>query len=175
MKTKDLIYIALSSALIVICSWISIPSAVPFTLQTFAVMLTAGLFGMKRGTASVLLYILLGAVGLPVFSGFKGGVGALLGTTGGYITGFIFTALIVGFVSDKFNKKTLPLLISMIIGIAVCYAFGTAWFMNVYAKKTGAVGLTTVLSWCIFPFIIPDMVKIALATFFVKRLEKVIK
>ena len=85
MRTRDLARAALFAALIAICSWISIPTAVPFTLQTFAVFLALGVLGGKLGTLSVAVYLLLGAVGLPVFAGFQGGLGALLGATGGYL------------------------------------------------------------------------------------------
>ena len=95
MKTLDMAYIGLFAVVITICSWISIPTVVPFTLQTFAVFLAVAVLGGKRGTLSVIVYVLLGAVGLPVFSGFKGGIGVLLNTTGGYIIGFIFSALLM--------------------------------------------------------------------------------
>ena len=88
MKTIDLAYMALGAVIIAVCSWISIPTVVPFTLQTFAVFSVLGLLGGKRGTISVLIYILLGAVGVPVFAGFSGGFGVILGPTGGYIIGF---------------------------------------------------------------------------------------
>ena len=95
LSASDIAFIALSAALMAVCSWISIPAAVPFTLQTFAVFLTTGLLGGRRSTIAVMLYIFLGAVGLPVFSGFSGGIGHLIGPTGGYIFGFSFTALIM--------------------------------------------------------------------------------
>lgn len=174
-KVLNLTYIALSAALIAVCSWISIPSAVPFTLQTFAVCLTAGLLGAKRGLLAVIVYICLGAVGFPVFAGFKGGIGALLGTTGGYIVGFIFTALITGAAASK-SRRSIPVTAAaMTAGIAVCYIFGTAWFMLVYTKSTGAVGLATVLGWCVIPFIIPDIIKIAVAALLANRLHRFIK
>lgn len=174
ITTTDMIYISLAAALIAICSWISIPLTVPVTLQTFAVFAVVGLLGLKRGTLAVLLYILLGAVGLPVFSGFRGGFGTLLGNTGGYIIGFIFSAIIVGLITEIFGKKTHVLVASMIAGLIVCYIFGTAWFMYMYTVNTGAVGIMTVLSWCVIPFIIPDMIKIALAVMITKRVSKFI-
>lgn len=175
ITTADIVVIALSAALIAVCSWISIPMTVPFTLQTFAVFTVAGLFGAKRGTLSVLVYILLGAIGVPVFAGFSGGISSLIGSTGGYIVGFIFTALIVGFASDKFQHKLVPLIISMLLGLIVCYAIGTVWFMVVYANTTGAVGLGTVLGWCVIPFIIPDCVKIAVAILISNRVGEYVK
>ena len=112
-KTIDMVYIALFSVLIGICSWISIPAAVPFTMQTFAIFLTVAVLGGKKGTASVLLYILMGLVGIPVFSGFKAGPGVLLGTTGGYIIGFIFTALLMWGMEKLLGKRFWILTISL--------------------------------------------------------------
>lgn len=174
-KTLTITYSALSAALIAICSWISIPGEVPFTLQTFAIFLVCGLLGAKRGTLAVLVYLCLGAIGLPVFAGFKGGIGVLAGTTGGYLIGFIFTALIVGIVSDKSNRNLIATTVAMVAGLAVCYVFGTAWFMFVYTNGTGPVGLATVLGWCVIPFLIPDAIKIAAAAILVNRLRKVIR
>lgn len=173
-KITDMVYIGLSAAIIAVCSWISIPLTVPITLQTMGVVLISGLFGAKRGTLSTLLYILIGAIGVPVFSGFKSGFGVLLGSTGGYIIGFIFTALIVGIVSDKTNKLW-ALILSMVVGILVCYAFGTAWFAVVYTKTNEPASLATILGWCVIPFLIPDAVKIALAAVLTNRLKKFVK
>lgn len=171
-KTVDMVYIAVFAVLIAICSWISIPMTVPFTLQTMGVFLAVGILGGKRGTLAVLVYILLGAVGIPVFSGFSGGIGILLGNTGGYIIGFLASALLMWGIEKSFGRKPLIQILSMIAGLIVCYAFGTAWFMVVYAKNAGAVGLGTVLGWCVIPFIIPDLVKIAVAFGLSSRLRR---
>ncbi|MBP8969258.1 MAG: biotin transporter BioY [Lachnospiraceae bacterium] len=176
-KLTQTIFIGLFAALIAVCSQIQIPGAVPFTLQTFAVFLAGGLLGGKRGTISVIVYILLGAVGLPVFAGFKGGIGALIGTTGGYIIGFIFSMLVFvvfELLLKEKAKKIIPLGIAMVIGLIICYAFGTAWFMIVYTNTKEPIGLITALSWCVFPFIIPDIVKIALALTLTSRLKRFI-
>ncbi|MGN0658652.1 MAG: biotin transporter BioY [Emergencia sp.] len=175
LKTYDLICIALFAALIAVCAWITIPMTVPFTLQTFGVFLAVGVLGGKRGTFAVLIYILLGAIGLPVFSGFNGGIGALFGTTGGYIIGFLFSALLMWGLEKVIGRKTWALAAAMVCGLIVCYAFGTAWFMVVYTSGTGAVGLGTVLGWCVIPFIIPDILKIALALLLSGRLKKIMK
>lgn len=172
MKVKGLTLIALFAALMAVCSWITIPTVVPFTLQTFAVFLAVGLLGGKRGTLSVLVYILLGAVGLPVFSGFSGGIGRLLGNTGGYIIGFLASSLIVWLITRIFGGGTVVLSLSMLAGLLICYAFGTAWFMVVYTQANGAASIGTVLSWCVVPFIIPDLVKIALAVVLTSRLKR---
>ena len=162
-KTYDMAYIAVFTVLIAICSWISIPMTVPFTLQTFAVFLSVSILGGRRGTMAVLVYVLLGAVGIPVFAGFTGGPGIILNTTGGYIIGFILSALIMWLTESLFGKKLPVQILSMVLGLLACYAVGTVWFMFVYMRQTGAVGLGTVLGWCVIPFIIPDAVKIALA------------
>ncbi len=175
MKTIDMVYVAMFAVLMAICSWISIPMTIPFTLQTFGVFLAVGVLGGKRGSLSILIFILLGATGLPVFAGFSGGVGVLLGSTGGYIIGFIFSALLMWLIEFLFGRKLLVLGISMVLGLIVCYAFGTAWFMVVYSRASGAIGLVTALGWCVFPYIIPDIVKIALALVLTKRLRAVLK
>ena len=174
-KVLDLVYIAIGAALIAICSWISIPTAVPFTLQTFAVFFVLLALGGERGTLATLVYVLLGAVGVPVFAGFSGGIGVLLGNTGGYIIGFLFTGLIYILFTKFFKKNIVMKVVALVLGLAVCYAFGTAWFMHVYMKSSGEVGLLTVLGWCVFPFIIPDLLKLALAVVISKRIEQVIK
>ena len=174
-KAYDITMTAVCVGLIAVCSWISIPTAVPFTLQTFGVFITMGLLGGKRGTAAVLVYIILGAAGVPVFSGFGGGIGALAGPTGGYIVGFLFMALAMWGLERLIGRSTGALLASMVIGLLVCYAFGTVWFMAVYARTAGAIGLGTVLGMCVIPFLIPDAAKIALAMLFVRRIGKYVK
>lgn len=173
-RVVDLIYMALCAALIAICSWITVPATIPFTMQTFAVFCVLGLLGGRRGSTAILVYILLGVVGLPVFSGFQGGIGALLGTTGGYIVGFIFIGLIYWAAEQMFGEKPMIRAAAMLIGLAVCYAFGTAWFMFVYARRTGEIALATALAWCVIPFIVPDLVKMGLALLLSGRLRKLI-
>lgn len=170
-KTYDLVYVAVFSVLTAICSWISIPAFVPFTLQTFAVFFTVGMLGGKRGTIAVLIYILLGAAGIPVFAGFTGGLGILLGTTGGYLIGFVFCALVMWAMEAVPGKRAWVLPLSMFLGMIVYMTFGTIWFMAVYSKTTGPVGLAAVLGWCVFPFIIPDLLKMGLAWTLCKRFK----
>lgn len=166
LSTAELVYIAVCAALLAVCSWISIPAIPPlppFTMQTFGVFLVMLLLGGRRGSFAVLTFILMGAVGLPVFAHFTGGVGVLLGTTGGYIIGFLFTAVIYWALERFFEVQPALRIAALVLGLAVCYAFGTAWFMVAYARQSGAVGLATALGWCVLPFIIPDLVKLALA------------
>lgn len=167
----NMVYTAVFAALICVCSLLSIQiGQVPITLQTFAVCLAAAVLGWRRGTLSVLVYILLGAVGLPVFAGAAGGVSILAGPTGGYIVGFIPTAFLIGLAADRFGRRALPLAAAMVVGVSACYALGTVWFMIV----TG-MHLTDALMLCVVPFLIPDGVKIAAAVILADRLYKVVR
>lgn len=166
LSTLELVYIAVFAALMAVCSWVSIPAPAPlapFTLQTFAVFVTLLLLGGKRGFLSILVFILLGAVGAPVFAGFSGGFGVLLGTTGGYIIGFLFSAVVYILFEHFFGEKQLVKLIALVCGLLVCYAFGTAWFIVIYTRTVASVGLGTALMWCVVPFILPDIAKLVLA------------
>lgn len=183
LKTIDLAYMAVGAVLIAVCSWISIPSAVPFTLQTFAVFCVLGLLGGKRGTISIAVYILLGIIGIPVFSGFRGGFGVIIGTTGGYIVGFIFMGLIYWLAEVIWKPLGSGTKLKVVIlrgavmafGLLICYAFGTAWFMIAYARNSGPIGLATALGWCVIPFIIPDIVKLVVSVIITSRLKRFIK
>ena len=167
--------VAMGAALLAVCAWIAVPTAIPFTLQTFGVCLVAALLGLRGGLWTVAVYLLLGAVGAPVFSGFRGGFGALLGATGGYLIGFLFTALAVGAAAERFGRRLPVLLGSMALGVLLCYAFGTAWFVLVYSRGSGAVGVGTALSWCVLPYLLPDAVKIALAAILARRLYPILR
>lgn len=171
----DMVYIALFAALIAVCSQIQIPTAIPFTLQTLSVFVTAGLLGTTRGTISVVVYILLGLVGVPVFAGFSGGAGVLFGMTGGYIIGFIFTALAVGLITRFFGKGMISLAVSMVVGLLLCYAFGTVWFMIVYGSSYGTISLVEALGMCVFPYLIFDAAKIIAAIAVIKVVSKYVK
>ena len=171
-SVRELTYIALFAVVITVCAWITIPYAVPFTMQTFAVFAALGLLGGKCGTMAILVYILLGAVGLPVFSGFRGGFGVLLGQTGGYIIGFLASGLLYRLLEKRLGGRLWGKAVMMVMGLLVCYAFGTVWFMRVYTASSGPVGLMTVLGWCVFPFILPDLLKLGLALLLTEELKK---
>ena len=165
---------AIGAVLITVCTYISIPLAIPFTMQTFAVFFVLEFLGGRRGTISILVYILLGAVGVPVFTGFMGGIGKLLGMTGGYIIGFLFTGIVYWAAEHFFGKKLPVQILSLLVGLLLCYAFGTAWFMLTYMRESGLIGLGSALSMCVVPFILPDLAKMALAVFFSNRLKKLV-
>lgn len=150
-KALDLAYIALMAALIALCAWISVPlGPVPFTMQTF------GIFA---------------ALGLPVFSGFSAGAGVLFGATGGYLLGYLAAALLFWGLTAKLGQ-TLPVMASaMVLGLVLCYAFGTFWFLTVYTGGSGET-LLGALTLCVFPYVLPDLGKIFLALVLVSRVKK---
>ena len=173
IKTTDIVFISLFAVLIALCSWISIPTAIPITMQTFAVFLTLNFLGGKKGTVSVCIYLLLGLIGLPVYANFTSGIGMLLGMTGGYMIGWIFSGLVMWLMEKLLGRKLWAQAVSMLIGLIVCYITGTAWFMVAYARNSGPIGLWTALLWCVIPFIIPDLAKLGLALWLSQRLEKI--
>ncbi len=170
-KVKNLALCAMFASLIAVCAWISIPMTVPFTLQTFAVFVAASVLGGKLGTISALVYIAMGAVGVPVFAGFTGGYGVLIGPTGGYIVGFLGITAMVWLTTGVFGDRLWTRAVGMAAGLLVCYAFGTGWFMVAYGVKSGAIGFTAVLLKCVIPFIIPDIAKLTLALAVAGRLK----
>ena len=169
-RTVDLAYTALFTGLMMVCAWITVPLTVPFTLQTFGVFAALGTLGGRRGTWAVAAYLLLGLAGLPVFSGFQGGPGVLLGTTGGYILGFLASALLYWAVTARLGQRPVVMAAAMVLGLVVCYAFGTAWFLVAYARTAGSIGLWAALGMCVFPFVVPDLAKIALAMLLSRQL-----
>ena len=157
IKTKQMVLIALMTAVTCVLGPLSIPlpfSPVPISLTNFAIFV----LGMKNGTISFIIYLLLGAVGVPVFSSFRGGLQVLAGPTGGYLIGFIFLALIMGFALDHFDRKLVPTIIGMIIGMVVCYAFGTVWL-----AKLLSLSFKEGLMMGVIPYLAGDVAKIIIA------------
>ena len=154
---------SLFAALTAVCGWLSVPMPpVAFTLQTFGVFLALGVLGGKWGSVSIGLYLLIGLVGLPVFSGFRGGAAALLDATGGFLWGF-FAAALIYWLLERLGK--LP---AMIAGQLVCYGCGCIWFSH-YA---GGAGIGAAVLTCVVPYLIPDGIKLWLAWTLSKRLRK---
>ncbi len=167
-KTQRSILSGIFSAIIAIFSWIQIPSAVPFTLQTLGIYLCCGILGGKMALLSATTYIVIGLVGLPVFSGFSGGVGAIFGATGGFIIGFLFIPLSV-WVIEKTPYKAHSLTLGGSLGTALCYISGISWYSLIYMK--GSVGLTAAFITCVLPFMIPDTVKLIVSCIVSKQIK----
>lgn len=155
MKAKPLVYTAVMAALITVCAWITIPTVVPFTLQTFAIFLAVGVLGGKLGSLAVGVYLLLGAVGLPVFSGFAGGAASLLNVTGGFLWGFLPMALLCGLGS---RRGKLPALLLGLCGLMVCHGWGVVQFALVQSLPLWTAFLTASA-----PYLLKDVVSLAAA------------
>lgn len=178
LRTRDLTLVALFTALTAVCAWISVPVPAPFvqfTMQTFAIFAALLTLGGKRGTYAVTAYLLLGAVGAPVFSNFRGGLSVLLGVTGGYILGFFFTALLYWLMTAKLGESLSVKLAAGVLGMATYYIFGTVWYLALYARMGKPMGLLTALGYCVFPFVFPDLVKLALAVLLARRVGKYVQ
>ena len=163
-KTKSHTYmlamVAVMTAVTCVLAPMSIAiGAVPITLTNLVVYFSLYLLGWKRGSLSVLVYILIGMVGLPVFSGFSGGIGKLAGPTGGYLAGFIFLILIAGFFMQIFPKKKTLTILGMVLGMAATYIFGTLWL-----AAQMELSFTAALSVGVLPYLLGDAVKIAAAS-----------
>ncbi len=155
---------------------IPLPGGVPITLQTAAVFLAALLLGPLYGFVAVLVYVLLGAVGLPVFAGFSGGIGSLVGMSGGFIMSWPFAALLAGFIYFKFgrNKKGVvkyaEMIVAMLLGSVVIYVVGLTQF--IFLTK---MSIQASLLACMVPFIPGDLLKMVLVAIIVPVLEKAMK
>lgn len=178
LRTKDLTLIALFTVLTAVCAWISVPVPAPliqFTMQTFAIFAALLTLGGKRGTYAVAAYLLLGAVGAPVFSNFRGGLSVLLGATGGYILGFLFTALLYWGMTSRLGESLLVKVAAGLLGMLTYYAFGTAWYLALYVQMGKPMGVLTALGYCVFPFVVPDLIKLALAVLLSQRVRKYVR
>lgn len=168
MRIRNITQCGIFSALLCLCAWLSFPLGdTAITLQTFGIFLCLGTLGGKRGTIAILVYLLLGAVGLPVFSGFRGGVGTLFSTTGGYLTGFLICGLVYWLLTSLFPRRTLP---AMVAGLLVCYLFGSLWYYHIYVVGSSAT-LGLIVAKCVLPFVLPDLAKLLLAYHLSKKLQ----
>lgn len=172
-KTVDMILIALFAAGIAAGAFVSIPFAVPFTMQSFAIFCTLLILGGRNGFVSVLIYVLLGLAGVPVFSGFKGGVGVLGEITGGYIIGFVAASAVYCLCEKlyKGKKGKTANAILLLIWLLVCYTIAVLWYGFVYSSE----GLIPAVSVCVFPFILPDIIKLFAAVVFSEKISNILK
>jgi biotin transport system substrate-specific component len=172
ITTKSIALIALMTAVTCVLAPLSLPiGPVPISLTNLAIYFALYILGMKKGTISYIVYLFIGLVGVPVFSGFTGGPAKLIGPTGGYLIGFVFMAMIAGIFIDKFKGKMVPSMVGMILGTLVCYGFGTAWL-----AYQGQMNFKAALLAGVIPFIPGDLIKMVLAAVFgpqiIKRLRR---
>lgn len=160
-KTKIMTMTSLMTAVLCVLGPITLPipiSPVPISLVTFVIYLSVYIMGMRYATISCLLYLLIGIIGLPVFSGFTGGVGRILGPTGGYMIGYVFMAIISGFFIERWMRKRALHMVGMIFGTIICYLFGTMW-LSIQA----GMSFYSALAAGVFPFLIGDSIKMIMA------------
>ena len=175
MKVRNMARCALLASLMCICAWISFPLGdIAITLQTFALFLTLSLLGGKLGSLVCLLYLTLGAVGIPVFSGFRGGLGTLLGATGGYIFGFLAAALVYWLVTAISGHRFPVRLLGCLLGLVTCYGLGTLWFYLVYMDTGSSLSVGLILAKCVLPYLLPDLAKLAVALALGEKLKRFI-
>lgn len=167
--TGVLAAVALMAAVLTLCAWITVPlGPVPFTMQNFGLFAALGLLGGRRGSVTVAVYLLLGLVGLPVFSGFGAGPGTLLGPTGGFLLGFLLCALVYWALTARHKPSLKGMALAMLLGLLACYALGAFWLVAVYTGG-GQLALGTVLALYVLPYLVPDLLKLALALVLVRR------
>lgn len=168
INTHQLTLIGVMASVICILGPLSLPiGIVPISLTNLAIYFSVYVLGQKRGTLSYIVYLLIGLVGLPVFSGFSGGFTKLFGPTGGYLIGFIFMAFISGIFIDKFSNKIYMCFLGMILGTIVAYILGTAWLAyqtNLTFNATLAIG--------VLPFIPGDVAKMVIASLIGPQIKK---
>lgn len=171
MHARNISRCALAAALMCLCAWIAVPVGdTVLTMQTFAVGLTLFLLGGQWGTAAIGVYLALGMAGLPVFTGFRGGLGVLLGATGGYIGGFLLWGGVYWLVTALGKSKHWGLS-GTVLGMLCCYGAGTLWYTLGYLQGS-TVGMGFVLARCVVPYLIPDALKLILAYRLARRLKR---
>ena len=178
INTKSLVICAMFAALTCAVAPISIPlpGGVPITLQQVSIMLAGLLLGAKLGALSQLVYVLLGAFGLPVFAGFHGGMGSILGPSGGFLVGYPFLAAVCGLIYWKWGRqrsgaaKYGVMALAMVLGNALLYVFGLGWFMHVTGNTLGQA-----MVLCMLPFIPGDVLKMVAVGVIVPQLERALR
>ncbi len=166
--TRDLTKVAFFAALMCVSAFIYIPLPVPITMQTLVVFSALFILGGRNGSIAVFIYIALGALGLPVFSGFSGGISRLFDATGGYILGMLLASLLWWLLDSILPKKPSFKILNSLLALFVIYLFGTLWFVFIYAGGEKTLG--AVLLSCVVPFLIPDLIKLYLAYYISRKI-----
>ncbi len=172
-KVTSLVLVALFSAIISVSSFISIPFiTLPITMQSLGVALSLLLLGGKRGTFSIVAYILIGIVGVPVFSGFQSGIGAIGGVGGGFIIGFLILALVFWLVEVIFGQSNVAKIVGYSIGHLLLYLCGSIWYFVFFTAGDSFFGLLLTVT---VPYILPDIIKFAVAFLIFYKIKRKIK
>lgn len=171
-RINNLTLCALFTAMIAVCAQLTIPFAVPFTMQSFAIYLSLLCIGAKRTAASTLCYLALGFSGVPVFSAFRGGVQILFQISGGFLIGFLLMIGVFALLSRFFPKKN-PV-VCLFVSTLPCYALAVVWYVLIFGVKANCFSVSKAFSCCVFPFILPDALKILLAVAVSKKVKKLL-
>ena len=167
-RIRSLCTTALFTTLLIVGAWLVIPiTSPPYTMQSFVLFCAFWLLPFKQSSTAVILYLLMGAIGLPVFAGFEGGFGVFLEPTKGYLFGFLLMPLFM--LGDK-KRGTWGRVIRCALSMTVCYACGALWYIVGYSGFTWG-GVLAAMVQCVLPFIIPDAIKLAAAVLVCKRME----
>lgn len=170
-RTRAMVLCALFAALTAVGSQLAVPiQPIPINMAMLFVFLAGGLLGAKKAAVSMLVYVAIGAIGVPVFAGFRGGPQVLVGPTGGYILGYLVAASITGFAVDRWGERLWVIASAMVVGLLFCYAFGTLWFVILTGK-----GLVPALMGCVVPFLPGDAAKIIVASLLTKALRRYLR
>lgn len=170
VRPLDLTCTALFAGLMILCSWIALPFPVPFTLQTFALFAALLTLGGRLGVYSTAVYLLLGAVGFPVFSGFRSGPGVLFDVTGGYLWGMLAAALLFWALTTLLGDTPTVRAVACLLGLLLCYGLGTAWLMVLYTESA-SLRLSAALGAYVLPYVLPDLLKLYAAALLSRRLR----
>lgn len=169
-KIAGIVSAPIFAVIIAFCSIITIPSAIPFSMQSLGIFLCLGFLGGRRGTVAIALYLALGAIGLPVFSGGGAGIATIAGPTGGYLLGWIVAGLCVMLFEGALGRSLKSRTLGMSVGLVVCYLLGAGWYTSYMGIETEA--LWVALTTCVFPFVALDILKLCLAVYLCKRMKK---
>lgn len=175
---RTLCYIAVATAILSVCAWIAVPiGEIPVTLQTFALCLLAGLLGVKNAIAFTAAYLLLGFIGVPVFSGFTGGIAKLFSPTGGFLIGFLVSAPLIAWICKGAERRKgifayLQTSAGMTAGILLCFATQTVWTAILSAQAGAAVGLWAIITVYVLPYLPFELLKIITASVLTVRLKR---
>ena len=170
-KLKTRILIALFSVILLICSRISIPYVIPFSLQSLGIFLTLGILGGKRGLLSILIYLALGLIGIPISATGEAGINLFLTPTAGYLIGWILCGILFWIIETKFGNRNKTRIIAFSIGTIVCYIVGTIWFVLICTHNNTTISVWTALCYCVFPFILFDIIKLLIANAITNKLH----
>ena len=162
IRTLDLALISLFAAVIAVLSLISIPFAIPFSMQSLGILFALAFLGGKRGSISILVYLSLGAVGLPIFAGANGGIGTFVGPTGGFLVGWLVAGLCTILIESTVKNTRAVKILSLSLALVISYTMGTAWYI-IYLGGFSEISLWSALITCTLPFVPFDVLKLVLA------------